>query len=404
MNNFTQTPTKGLLILLLFFSSLAVHGQDGLYNLRFEMSSFDCDNNTLSLAVEISASVDTFLVTNQNYRFSFNRSAVAPIPSTINNSNPTGAGGPVSIESENELSGFVFKDGYSSFFLAHTLVGSQDTVGSYNVAMAAGDGYPVYPGEWIRVGTLNFQVIDPDEDLNLWFHTQDPALFPNTFIGGGIPGNPIGYEVDEDTYTNFLNNMDNICNTILPIELSHFSATDLGCSIQLDWTTLTETNNAYFDIERSFDGLNFESIARIEGAGNSSSPINYEYIDDRVGVVNYYQLRQVDFDGTTTVSEQIIVNSSCFDDELQNTITSIYPNPVGKQKATIQFYTTLPSSNASIIVTDISGRLRMQQNVEINQGPNQLVFDPSGLEPGVYVVQLIGGDWYSSTQKFIKVQ
>ncbi|MBL0100800.1 MAG: T9SS type A sorting domain-containing protein [Saprospiraceae bacterium] len=69
-------------------------------------------------------------------------------------------------------------------------------------------------------------------------------------------------------------------------------------------STASETNNDYFNIERSADARNFETIGEIKGAGNSSKELSYEYIDEKpMTGLNYYRIKQTDFDGRFSYSE-----------------------------------------------------------------------------------------------------
>lgn len=89
----------------------------------------------------------------------------------------------------------------------------------------------------------------------------------------------------------------------LPIVLKSFKATNMGRSNLLSFSTATERNNDYFDIERSADGHHFESIGRVEGAGTSLSSKEYSFEDKApLKGKNYYRLRQADFDGQSIYS------------------------------------------------------------------------------------------------------
>ena len=85
---------------------------------------------------------------------------------------------------------------------------------------------------------------------------------------------------------------------VLPIELLYFRVKPDGESNQISWATATETNNNYFILDRTLDGQEFEPIARVDGAGNSSNTLEYEWTDRGFEpTINYYRLSQVDFDG-----------------------------------------------------------------------------------------------------------
>lgn len=115
----------------------------------------------------------------------------------------------------------------------------------------------------------------------------------------------------------------NLCLT-LPIELLHFNAELLDSrEVLLKWTTASESNNDFFTVQKSIDGINWENLATIDGAGNSTTSLSYEVIDHQPLIGNnYYRLKQTDFNGAFTYSKMkavLIGNTG-------NSI-NIFPNP-----------------------------------------------------------------------------
>ncbi|MES2567304.1 MAG: lamin tail domain-containing protein [Bacteroidota bacterium] len=109
---------------------------------------------------------------------------------------------------------------------------------------------------------------------------------------------------------------------VLPIELLYFNANYNGKYVDLNWATATEINNDYFTIERSGDGLNFESLLKVKGAGNSTNQINYSVTDEEpINGISYYRLKQTDFDDNFSYSNIVSVTSK-IEEEYK-----IYPNP-----------------------------------------------------------------------------
>jgi hypothetical protein len=111
----------------------------------------------------------------------------------------------------------------------------------------------------------------------------------------------------------------------LPIELLSFTSECYNQSIVLEWITATEINNDYFSIERSIDGINWQLVAIVDGAGNSTSNTIYSFIDvGRNDDLSYYRLKQTDFNGQFKYSAIIAM------EECENPINEldIYPNPV----------------------------------------------------------------------------
>jgi hypothetical protein len=111
-----------------------------------------------------------------------------------------------------------------------------------------------------------------------------------------------------------------ICPGIpLPIELLSFEGECKSGTMNLKWTTTSETDNDYFTIERSLDGFHFEAISKVKGAGNSNKPIHYSF--RTFFGTSYYRLKQTNFDGSSKYSKFIYV-------DCQNSKSiNVYPNP-----------------------------------------------------------------------------
>jgi hypothetical protein len=125
-----------------------------------------------------------------------------------------------------------------------------------------------------------------------------PGLAPNTtyyFLVDGWAGDECTWEMNVSG------------NLIVPIELNEFAAICQNDKTILRWSTASELNNNYFTIERSFNGLNFEPITIINGAGTSNQPNFYSFEDDLHSITAYYRLLQTDYDGTTKTSSIISV-------------------------------------------------------------------------------------------------
>src|SRR5690348_13807437 len=84
-----------------------------------------------------------------------------------------------------------------------------------------------------------------------------------------------------------------------PIQLTVFTVTCNNGEALVKWTTAAETNNDFFTIERTTDGINFDKVGTVKGAGNSVFNINYEFTDPTpLSGTSYYRLTQTSFDGT----------------------------------------------------------------------------------------------------------
>ncbi|MBP5723786.1 MAG: T9SS type A sorting domain-containing protein [Bacteroidales bacterium] len=116
----------------------------------------------------------------------------------------------------------------------------------------------------------------------------------------------------------------NALSVMLPIELSYFEVAQDGNQILFDWATESENNNDYFTVEYSLDGVNFNSVVVVDGAGNSTEQLVYNTTisaEKYEGIV-YFRLKQTDFDGQSTYSEARVLYVQGADDGIV-----IYPNP-----------------------------------------------------------------------------
>lgn len=124
-----------------------------------------------------------------------------------------------------------------------------------------------------------------------------------------------GYAGTECDFGITLENIDNPC--VLPIELMEFNVSFSEDGNKIIWITASEINNDYFTLERSTDGINFYTITQVKGAGNSTTTIEYSYIDrNPENGVNYYRLSQTDFDGNFEVFKTIAIDNTPIEKKL----------------------------------------------------------------------------------------
>jgi len=103
------------------------------------------------------------------------------------------------------------------------------------------------------------------------------------------------------------------CPVPLPIELISFTSDKILCNKNMiRWSTATEVNNDHFEINRSSDAITFNKIGSIAGNGNSTQTLSYYFIDvNPIPSINYYRLKQVDYNGNYFELSIISVDNSC---------------------------------------------------------------------------------------------
>ncbi|WP_338759441.1 T9SS type A sorting domain-containing protein [Bernardetia sp. ABR2-2B] len=215
--------------------------------------------------------------------------------------------------------------------------------------------------------------------------TSDPA---DVYVvlndaGGSTPGSPISLpntSVAECEYNNNFLGPYTIANCFdpLPIQLIYFNGQDKGDKVQLDWATASEKDNAYFEVQRSFDGQDFVTIDVIQGQKISTQTREYQTFDyeNWTGVV-YYRLKQVDTDGTPTLSNTIVFRRN---NDLDITI---YPNPISSgQNLNIEGL----NGEWKAILYDMAGRSIESWNITFDRQTYTTPFP--NLQRGMYIIQL----------------
>ncbi|MDF2456202.1 MAG: hypothetical protein K0R51_2195 [Cytophagaceae bacterium] len=166
-----------------------------------------------------------------------------------------------------------------------------------------------------------------------------------------------------------------------PVELISFNGIGNPSGADLIWKTAMELNNDYFDLQRSFDGVNFHSIAHIPGAGTSNSVLTYPYRDTEVTAgLAYYRLIQHDFDGTQASSKIIAVHFG----KSMGAPVLIAPNPFSSSFVLSKIY----DEEATVTVYDIYGRIVEQKNTTAAETTISL---GENLANGSYIVQYLTG-------------
>lgn len=185
-----------------------------------------------------------------------------------------------------------------------------------------------------------------------------------------------------------LNALDAVNYFPTPVELSSFSASIIDGGVNLTWTTATEKNNRGFEIERKTAGTDYSMIAFVNGSGTVTTPKHYSYTDNSdIRGIYTYRLKQVDFDGKFTYSNEITVDVPIASDFV---LQQNYPNPFNP--STMIKYSVPNASNVKLILYDALGRqVKVLTNEFKEAGNYSYTLNADGLSSGVYIIRLSAG-------------
>ena len=187
-----------------------------------------------------------------------------------------------------------------------------------------------------------------------------------------VPGNSL-----PNTWTN-------VCSALLPVELLSFSALCKNEKVICEWSTASEINNDYFSVEKNSDGKNWTEIGKVNGSGNSTTKMNYEFIDETTiaGSLIYYRLKQVDFDGRYEYfgpSAAIVSPSDDWNLILQNTASE-------NELSGTLFLSK--EDKIQLQICDVQGKIVMSNEFSFNKGNNLIKLNLENIEKGVYFIKL----------------
>ena len=202
-------------------------------------------------------------------------------------------------------------------------------------------------------------------------------------------------------------------DAVLPVELSSFSATVFGSSVQLNWTTSSEINNMGFEIERlewnrqltiGNENTGWEKIGYVQGNGTTAEAKSYSFVDNTVTTGMYsYRLKQIDFDGSYAYSNEIEVGVDFTPKEF--VLHQNYPNPFNPS-TTVEF--SVPTTGTvTIKIFDMLGReIRALYSAPLAPGSYKVQWDglnDAGIQmsSGTYLYRMTAGEFIQSKKMIL---
>ena len=302
------------------------------------------------------------------------------------------APGQLIVRFRNETGGAI-----SQMTVSTDLCARNDAAGSYAVTLEISTDNMTYtPLSTFSTGLFNNPLLPPTGTDLICVNTGPITVpFPAAIAQGELiyfrmtgtpdpsdPASATATEFDEVAIDNIV-----LASFILPVELTDFTGTATPRGNHLAWTTATELNNDYFNLQRSADGTHWTTLETVLGAGTTETEEHYEFLDRTPPAgLTYYRLEQVDFDGTSTVHHTISVRST----EAEKPV-ALYPNPV---REVLHLRAATP---ARVRVLDVTGRVVFDQVL-----PENATLRTADWAPGTYFVSVVTADGAPTTERILK--
>jgi hypothetical protein len=217
--------------------------------------------------------------------------------------------------------------------------------------------------------------------INYDFSYNMASIFFNFGVPGSVAGEKIYYFDDVVFGT-----------SLLPVKLLSFDAKKEQSAVAFTWETAQELNNKGFAVQRSMDGQKWTNIAEIAGSGTGSGTHTYSAKDVLpIAGLNYYRLKQEDFDGASVYSAVKVIDFS----GTQLNAVKVYPNPA---KNSLNVVSAAFAGKVSYTIQSAEGR--QVQSGNMSQTLRAQPIDISKLGVGVYMMVLCDGTT-TQTVKFM---
>jgi hypothetical protein len=223
----------------------------------------------------------------------------------------------------------------------------------------------------------------------------DRTNYPNLFVA--LPALSI-----TGTYPNGDQYVETTQMVALPAGVSDFRGSKVGLDNLLSWTTLTETRNLGFELQRSLDGMNYSALTFINSLapnGNSTSRLDYSFTDQMPpGEKQYYRLRQENQSGQSQYSNVVIVQREKY---TMLSVDAIWPNPAN---AILNVRINSPRrQRLRLLITDMAGKTQLRREVDVDGGMNVSTLDIAKLASGNYLLRVVCDEGCDvRSEKFVK--
>jgi len=183
-------------------------------------------------------------------------------------------------------------------------------------------------------------------------------------------------------------------NNPMPITLAFFKVASITSEgIVFSWATVSELNFDHFNVQRSSNGRDFETIATVKGNGTTNERHDYSYVDKfPMNGTSYYRLQSIDFDGYTETFNVVLVK---FDGGKE---VAVYPNPVTDSNLNFNL-NFQPATEILVTITSVTGIERVREVIKANETNFNLGLS---LEPGIYIVKMASIDFNKVSRIVVK--
>lgn len=226
---------------------------------------------------------------------------------------------------------------------------------------------------WTPVAQVTYYTLGSSVPEGGYATPEDGATVPQNSLSsdGGL--------TSYDFLTPGLNTPRSLGSGALPVVFTKFEARCSNDGTIISWSTASESNSNYFELQRSLDGNEWTAVSKIAAAGNSSKAHNYQLTDVNGGKA-FYRIRQVDKDGHAIYTT--IIRTNC---EIRSIDMNIYPVPARDILNVV--IRSDKSLKTELLLFNGEGKIVRRINASLSIGRNTLLLNLQGLPSGQYIIR-----------------
>jgi len=230
-----------------------------------------------------------------------------------------------------------------------------------------------FPNVWTPVAQVTYYTLGSSVPEGGYVTPEDGATVPQNSLSadGGLSS--------YDFLSPDLNTPLALGSGALPVLFTKFEAVCTNYGAMVSWSTSSESNSSYFELQRSLDGNNWTEVSTVAAAGNSSKAITYQLPDFNGGKA-FYRIRQVDLDGHAIYTN--IIRTNC---EISSIDMGIYPVPA-KDILNVVIRSD-KSLKTQLLIFDGAGKIVRRTDATLSSGSNTFLLDLRGLPGGLYIIR-----------------
>lgn len=230
--------------------------------------------------------------------------------------------------------------------------------------------------------------------LNFWdgmYNPADTTILAIYSAGDNIHFNNTGHRILFERVV-----AKNVFGMALPVTLERFTAVAKNNSVQLEWTAHHDKPNTWFTVQRSSNGIQFESLGNIPVDNNGRGNKLYRFTDDQPGTGTLYYRLEIHEEARKQYSSTVSVKMK----DAGLSINRIYPTRVS-QTLTLELISPISQTVTLEIINSAGARLKVFTR-SVNKDKNTINLPVGTLSPGSYFLRILSPDTAPVVQSFVK--